>query len=61
MRTAFIAAIAAVTALAAIWSADVITAASPKLDQPAPASASIDVMQMMKNAKNLPMEQYDAH
>jgi hypothetical protein len=27
----------------------------------APASASIDVMQMMKDAKHLPQQQYDAH
>ena len=61
MRTTFIAAIAAVTALAAIWSAGVITVASPKFDRSAPAASSIDAMQMMKNEKNLPIEQYDAH
>ena len=61
MRTALIAAIAVVTALAAIWSAGVITVASPKFDRSAPAASSIDAMQMMKTAKNLPVEQYDAH
>jgi hypothetical protein len=61
MRTALIATIAAVAALAAIWSTGVITVASPKFDRSAPAASSIGAMQMMKNAKNLPMEQYDAH
>lgn len=56
MRTAFIGAIAAVAVLTAI-----ITAASPRSDQSAPAFSSIDVMDMMKNAKTLPSEQYDAH
>ncbi len=60
MRTGLIATIAAVTALAAIWSTGVITTASSKFDQSAPAASSIDAMQMMKNAKGLPVEQYDA-
>jgi hypothetical protein len=61
MRIALIAAIAEATALAAIWSAGVITVASPKFDQSALVASPIDVMQMMKDAKTLPIEQYDAH
>lgn len=58
MRTTFVAAIAAVFALTAVWSAHVITTASPRLAQSSP---SIDVMAMMISAKNLPNEQYDAY
>ncbi|MFM9845964.1 MAG: hypothetical protein ACKVP3_02240 [Hyphomicrobiaceae bacterium] len=61
MRTAFIAAITAVTVLTAIWSAHVITAASPGLGQSSPASSSIGVMGMMISAKTLPSEQYEAY
>ena len=60
MRTATTAAIAAVVILTAVWSAGVITAAPPRPDQSAPAQSPIDVMQMMKTAKFLPSEQYDA-
>lgn len=61
MRTTFIAVIAAVIALTAIWSAHVITAASPGLARSSPASSSIGVMEMMISTKTLPSEQYDAH
>ena len=60
MRTALAATIAA-TILTAVWTAHVLTARSPILDQSAPASSSIDVMHIMKNAGNLPKEEYDAH
>ena len=60
MRTAFIAAIAVVTALTVVWSVHVITPASSGLSEPSTASSSIGVMGMMTNAKNLPNEQYDA-
>lgn len=50
-----------IIATVAILGATVINANSPRLATATPASTSIDVMQMMKNAKNLPEERYDAH
>lgn len=61
MRTTMIVAIAVMIGLAAVWGADVITASSPKAVNSVPASASLDIMQMMKDAKNLPVQQYDSH
>ena len=52
---------ALVTAIAAIWGLSVINANSSLHSSNAPASVSIDVMQMMKEAQNLPEQQYDAH
>lgn len=52
---------ALVVAIVAIWGASVITAHSPKTATATPASTLIDVMRMMKDAKNLPDESFDAH
>jgi len=38
-----------------------IIAPQPKEANAAPASASIDATQMMKDARNLPVERFDAH
>jgi hypothetical protein len=51
----------ALTAIVAILAATAIDSNSLKPATAIPASASIDVMQMMKDAKNLPEEQYDAY
>ena len=51
---------ALVIAIVAIWGATVITANSPRTTT-VPASTSVDVMQMMKDAKNLPAQRFDAH
>jgi len=60
-RTAIVAAVLLVTAVVAILGVTVINAYSPRQVTTAPASASIDVMQMMKDAKSLPNQQFDAH
>lgn len=60
-QTVIVVTTALVIAIAAIWGTTVITASSPRTTNAAPASASIDVMQMMKDAKNLPHQQFDAH
>ena len=60
-QTAIIATAALVIAIVAILGVTVINAKSPRQAITAPASASIDVMQMMKDAKDLPEQQYDAH
>ena len=59
-QTALITATALVT-IAAIWGLIVINANSSLHSASAPASVSIDVIQMMKEAQNLPEQQYDAH
>lgn len=56
-----IVATALITATVAILGATVIKANSPRPVTATPASTSIDVMQMMKAAKDLPTEQFDAH
>lgn len=63
MRRAIIVAITAalVTAIVASWGTTVITGHSPKNSGAAMASKPIDVMQMMKDAKDLPEEKYDAY
>ena len=48
-----------VAAIVAAYGAGVITAHSPKTATP--ASSSVDVMQMMKDANNLPDQTFDAH
>jgi hypothetical protein len=52
--TAFIIAVVAI-------GVTVINANSSRHVATAPASSAIDVMQMMKNAKDLPTQQFDAH
>lgn len=59
-QTALITATALVTAIAAIWGLMAINANPSLHSASAPASVSIDVMQMMKEAQNLPEQQYDA-
>jgi hypothetical protein len=62
MRHTFILAIAAlVAAILAIWGATTILATPHGRADVMPASTSLGVMQMMKSAKDLPQEQYDAH
>ena len=61
MRRPTIAATILIIATVAILGATVINANSPRLATATSASASIDVMQMMKDAKDLPTEQFDAH
>ena len=62
MRRPTIVATILIIATVAILGATVIKANSPRLATATPAaSASIGVMQMMKDAKNLPTEQFDAH
>jgi hypothetical protein len=60
MKT-IVSALALVTAIVAIWGATAIFARNPTNPNPAMASSSINVMQMMKNAKNLPEENFDTH
>ena len=50
-----------IIAVAASFGVAVINANSARKSTIAPASSSIDVMQLMKEAKNLPQEQFDAH
>ena len=52
---------ALVTAMVAIWGTTVIIAHSQKGPATAATADSIDVMEMMKKAKNLPEEKYDAY
>ena len=57
-KTLSFASIALVAAIVAIWGTTGIVATSPNT---AVANTSIDVMQMMRNARNLPEQQFDAH
>lgn len=58
-KTVAFASVALVAAVVTIWGATVIVANSPK--EASVQSASIDVMQMMRNARNLPEQQFDAY
>ena len=51
--------IALVTVIAAVWGTNIV-AHAPK-QAAASAAGSIDVLQMMRNARNLPEEEFDAH
>ena len=51
--------IALVTVIAAVWGTNIV-AHAPK-QAAASAANSIDVLQMMKSARNLPEEKFDAH
>ena len=51
---------ALVTAIVAIWGTAVFIG-HPEKHPEAVASTSIDVMKMMRDAKGLPEEKYDAH
>jgi hypothetical protein len=57
-RTLTLASIALVSAILAIWGTTGIVATSPTKVS---AASSIDVMQMMRDAKNLPEQQFDAN
>lgn len=52
---------ALIVVILAILGTSVITANSPRTGTAAPASTSVDVMQMMKDAKNLPDQKFDAY
>jgi len=56
-KTAAFASVAFVAAI--VWGATVIVANSPR--EASVRSASIDVMQMMRDARNLPEQQFDAY
>jgi hypothetical protein len=45
----------------AIFGVTVINAKATKQVVAAPASSSFDVMRMMQDSKNLPVQQFDAH
>ena len=49
------------TAISAIWGASTIFADNTKNPNAVAAQSSVDVMQITKEAKNLPAEQFDAH
>ena len=52
---------ALVTAIVAIWGTTIIIAQTEKHPEAPTASASIDVLNMMRYAKGLPEEKFDAH
>jgi hypothetical protein len=52
---------ALVTAIVAIWGTTIIIAHTERHPEAAMASASIEVLRMMRDAKGLPEEQFDAH
>jgi hypothetical protein len=60
-QTLIIACAALIAGLLAIWGANTILAKPQKEGSAHPAAASIDVMQMMKNAKDLPEQQFGAY
>jgi hypothetical protein len=60
-QTAIVGTAVVLTAIVTIWGSNVISGSVAKQSIAAPASPSINVMQMMKEAKDLPVQQYDAH
>ena len=60
-QTVIVATAALIAAVVAIWSATAIPGNSPRQATATSVSTSIDVMEMMKNAKNLPEQRFDAH
>jgi len=60
-QTIIIAGTALVSAAIAVWGTTVIIAQSPKTSAAIKAAPSIEVIEMMKRAKNLPEEKFDAH
>ena len=59
-QTIIITAFAAIAATFAIWGA--MAVANPQKQKSAThTSGAVDVMQMMRNAKDLPEQHYDAH
>jgi hypothetical protein len=62
MRQIIVVGIAVVlAAVAAIWGGTVIGGNTARQSIAAPASSQVNVMQMMKDAKHLPEQQFDAH
>ena len=61
-QTIVVAAITTViTATISIWGTSTIVAHASKGSAAAAASSSVDVMRLMREAKGLPEEQFDAH
>ena len=60
MKT-IVSALALVAAIFAIWGASAIFADNTKNPNAVTAQSSVDVMQITREAKNLPAEQFDAH
>jgi hypothetical protein len=58
-QTTIVAITALITTIVAIWGTSVID--SPRKASAAPASGAIDVMQMMKDARHLPDQQFSAY
>ena len=59
--TAIVVTTALVSAIVASWGTAAIVGTSHQSPPAMTASVSIDVMQMMRDARNLPVEQFDAH
>ena len=57
-KIAMIAATAVITALVTAWTMHAVSTTSPA--KAMAATPSLNVMQMMRGAKNLPVESYDA-
>jgi len=60
-RTAIVTTAALSVALVAVLSLAAMNAKSSTRATTVPASSSIDVMQMMKDSRDLPEQKYDAH
>ena len=52
---------ALVTAIVASWGTTIMIANTEKHPEAASASTAVDVMKMMRDAKGLPEEKFDAH
>ena len=52
---------ALVTAIVASWGTTIMIANTEKHPEAASASTSVDVLKMMRDAKGLPEEKFDAH
>lgn len=57
----FVAASAVVLAVVAIWHLTVIFVSHPKAANAAPMWSSIDTMQVMKETRSLPVQQFEAN
>jgi len=57
-KLAMVAATAVITALVTIWSMHAVSTTTPA--KAMVATPSLNIMQMMRNAKDLPVESYDA-
>ena len=60
MKT-IVSALAMFTVTFAIWGVSTIVAHTTKTPNAVTAHSSVDVMQITKEARNLPVEQFDAH